>query len=80
MLAGTEGCTKQTAIMFRGLGDGNGCQAGAQHAAPLQTRNSPQSICVNGSEGRRALINDGKGTLEGDADAAEGAFLEEAAD
>src|ERR1700674_2747040 len=32
------------------------------------------------SEGGWALIGDGEGALEGDADAAEGAFLEEAAD
>ncbi len=33
-----------------------------------------------GSERGRALVGDGEGALEGDADAAECAFLEEAAD
>src|SRR5260370_39916301 len=32
------------------------------------------------SEGGRALVGDGEGAFEGDADAAEGAFVEEAAD
>jgi hypothetical protein len=38
------------------------------------------SAAVGGSERGRAFGGDGEGALEGDAGAAEGAFLEEAAD
>lgn len=37
-------------------------------------------VLRGGSEGRRALGGDGEGAFEGEASAAESAFLEEAAD
>src|SRR5712664_3090840 len=42
------------------------------------SKNKPRG--ADQSEGGRALVGDGEGALEGDADAAESAFVEEAAD